>query len=182
MRLFVAIDLPDAVKEGLDALPGKFAGARWVSPAHMHVTLRFIGETDKGDEIQAALATVTNPPLELAIAGVGRFPGNSRKPPRVLWAGLSAPEALASLYESISTALAPLSLTLDDAPFAPHVTLARIPNASASLAGAAQRFLARNASVASEPFTVTAFTLYQSTLTPRGPVYSPVAVFPLKRV
>ncbi len=181
MRLFVAIDLPEAVREALAALPEKFDGARWVSPAHMHVTLRFIGETDTGDEIQAALATVTSPPLELAIAGVGRFPGNPRKPPRVLWAGLNAPESLASLYESISAALAPLKLPPDDAPFAPHVTLARTPNASAAVSEAARRFLARNASVASEPFAVTAFTLYQSALTPGGPVYSPVAAFPLKR-
>lgn len=179
MRLFVAIDLPTTVKETLAALPGRFDEARWVRAAHMHMTLRFIGETDKSDEIRAALATVRCSAPELAIAGIGRFPANPRKPPRVLWAGLSAPESLVSLHESISAVLAPLNLPPDNAPFAPHVTLARTPNASPAVIDAAQRFLALNANLSSEPFPVTAFTLYQSTLTPSGPVYTPAAVYRL---
>jgi len=146
----------------------------------MHVTLRFIGETDKSDEIRAALAAVTGPPMELAITGVGRFPGNLRKPPRVLWAGLSAPASLGSLHESINVALAPLKLQADDGPFSAHVTLARTPNASAAVAEAARRFLALHANLSSEPFPVTEFTLYESKLTRGGPVYTPVAVYRLK--
>lgn len=179
MRLFIAIDIPDPVKTALAALPRRFDGARWVNPAQMHVTLRFIGETDRADEIQAALAVVNSAPLELAIAGVGRFPHSSRMPPRVLWAGLKAPDTLASLHESINAALAPLRLPPDDLPFSPHVTLARTPNASAATVEAAQRFLALNANVSSAPFLVTAFTLYESTLTPSGPMYTPVAVYQL---
>lgn len=174
-RVFVALDLPDDVKATLAALPGRFDGARWVTAASMHLTMRFIGETERVAEIIDLLSTARATAFELAVRGVGQFPRNQRQPPRVLWAGVAAPDSLLSLYEIIETVLVPLHLPRDNHPFSPHITLARVP--SPAPAEQARQFLAQNAALASDPFPVTGFTLYQTMFVRGAPVYEPVATF-----
>jgi len=68
MRLFVALDIPDAVRRALRELMARLksecAGARWVRPEGMHITLKFLGETDEAklDSIRAALSTIHSGP------------------------------------------------------------------------------------------------------------------------
>ena len=61
---------------------------RWLAPEQQHLTLRFIGELDKGrlDEVAEALAMVRARPFELLLEGLGHFP--PRGEPRVLWVGV----------------------------------------------------------------------------------------------
>jgi 2'-5' RNA ligase len=94
MRLFVAIDLPDTVKDQLDTLPTRIPTARWMKRQQMHLTLFFLGETDRIPDIKDALASVKAPPFSLSLAGVGRFPQRQKQPPRVLWVGIDAESAL----------------------------------------------------------------------------------------
>ena len=84
MRLFVAIDLPDAICERLQALCGGLRGARWSEANQMHVTLRFIGDVDPQafNDIADSLADVSQSEFEMALEGVGHFP--PRGQPRVL--------------------------------------------------------------------------------------------------
>ena len=122
-RLFAAIDLPAPLKEHLSVLYTTIDGVRWTPAANLHLTLRFIGDVpqDVADEIQAALTEVQSPPFSLQLSGVGTFPGNSRKPPRIIWAGLSNPPALQSLHEKIESVIRGLGLT-------PTTALRRISN------------------------------------------------------
>ena len=100
MRLFVALDLPEPVREALSEVTRRFQKicpeARWLPLAGTHVTLKFIGEvsTEKAESIREALRGVHQHlppgPIEMRFAGVGFFP-NARRP-KVLWAGVSGTE------------------------------------------------------------------------------------------
>jgi 2'-5' RNA ligase len=139
MRLFVAFDLRDDVRRPLGDLIARLkplcADARWVRPAGMHVTLKFIGhavptgDTEKLDAVRAALAIVhSDRPVEMHFRGVGFFPNASR--PRVVWCGVQASENLAPLAADIDKVLEPLGIPGEDRAFLPHLTLARLKTAS----------------------------------------------------
>lgn len=177
-RLFVAIDLPDAVRDELARRCSGLPGARWVRRDQMHLTLRFIGEVEDGvaAAVRAALARIQASPFELAVRGVGQFP--PRGAARVLWAGLDAPPALLALQGQVEAAVRGLGLPPEDKPFSAHVTLARFkaPPPPAALA----RFLRQHAGLTSPPFAVGHFTLYSSRLSPAGPDYICEARCPLE--
>ena len=130
MRLFVALDFPDAVRQTLRELiarlqPG-FRSAKWVRPEAMHITLKFIGEVDgeKLAPIRGALAPVhSSAPVEIHFRGLGFFPNERR--PRVLWCGVEASPNLAELAEAVQRALVPLGIPAESRDFVPHLTLAR---------------------------------------------------------
>ena len=98
--LFVALDLPEPVREAMSEVTRRFQkiypGARWLPLEAAHVTLKFIGEVspEKADRIREALRGVHQHlppgPIEMRFAGVGFFP-NARRP-KVLWAGVSGME------------------------------------------------------------------------------------------
>jgi 2'-5' RNA ligase len=100
VRLFVALDLPEPVREALSEVTRRFQKicpeARWLPLAGAHVTLKFIGEvsTEKAESIREALRGVHQHlppgPIEMRFAGVGFFPNAPR--PKVLWAGVSGME------------------------------------------------------------------------------------------
>ena len=53
VRLFIALDLPPAAKGSLGATAAQLkaaipSGVRWVDPAGIHLTLKFLGDTDAG--------------------------------------------------------------------------------------------------------------------------------------
>ena len=176
-RLFVAIELPEAVQAELARLCAGVPGARWVRRDQMHLTLRFIGEVDDGlfARLRTALAAVRAAPFDLALRGVGCFP--PRGAARVLWAGLEAPPALPALYQSVEAAVRSLGLPPDDKPFAAHITLARLKTPPPP--DAVARYLERHAGFATPPFPAAAFALYSSRLSPAGPDYTCKARFPL---
>ena len=132
MRLFVALELPPAVREALREVaarlrPAGTPGVRWTDPAGIHLTLKFIGEVEraKAEAIRAALAAVrAERPVSVAFRGMGWFP-NARRP-HVLWAGVEAASELAELAASIEQALEPLGIPRETREFRPHLTLARI--------------------------------------------------------
>ena len=179
LRLFVAVDLPEPVKDQIETLRATIPGATWVKRQAYHLTLRFLGDNiadARLDEIRAALGRVEAPPFELALHGVGRFPAPGRRPARVIWVGVQAPPALQTLYRGVSAALNPIGFPADGQPFSAHVTLARLRQPADP---EVERFLARHADVTSAPFPISEFTLYSSRLTPQGSVYTAQAAFPL---
>lgn len=180
MRLFVAVDLPEPIKDQIEALRAVIPGATWVKRPAYHLTLRFLGDgiaEARLGEIKAALARVEAPPFELALRGVGRFPAPGRRPARVLWAGVQAPPALDALYRGVSATLNPIGFPSDGQPFNPHITLARLRQ---PVEREVERFLTQHEGVVSAPFAVSEFILYASELTPQGPIYTIQASFPLR--
>jgi 2'-5' RNA ligase len=110
MRLFVALDLEDAIRERIALFVRgvqNFAPeTRWVSPESLHVTLKFIGETpeEDRDRIHDALGAVQAAPISLAFRGYGFFP--TARTARVFWQGIEADAGLAKLAADVDTVLA----------------------------------------------------------------------------
>ena len=178
MRLFVAIDLPDRIKQAVAGICRGVPGVRWLPPDQLHLTLRFIGETEDAAiaTIRSGLAAITSPAFPLSLREMGCFPSPRR--PRVLWVGLSGGAPLMQLQHDVETALVAAGLPPEERPFSPHITLARLRD---HREGDVAPFLARNAFFASGPFTVDAFHLYSSALTAKGAIHRREASYPLGR-
>lgn len=195
MRLFVALDIDDAIRESImrfvEGVQPFAPDARWVKPGSMHVTLKFIGERpdDTLMAIKQALAQVAGSTTEIDFRGYGFFP--TPKSARVFWVGMEAGPELASLATAVDQTLSPLGIPKEDRPFSPHLTLAR----SAGGSGSPRRnkgdrpnqvfqiLQNRLASLPAPEFgTMTSreFFLYQSQLSPKGSKYTKLARFELR--
>lgn len=176
IRLFVALDLPDDVRRRLAGLGGGVPGARWTEPESLHLTLRFIGEVpeDQATDIDAALAEIQAPGFDLTLDGVGVY-GSGRNA-RVLWAGVERNEALGHLQAKVESALVRTGLPAEERRFSPHVTLARLKDASHDRIA---RFLGERGLFRAGPFPVDHFTLYRSHLGKTAAVYEAVGEYGL---
>lgn len=198
-RLFVALELPTHVIEALASLRTGLDGARWVRPEQMHLTMRFLGDVpaDAVHTVVSAMATVTASSFELAIHGVGVFPGG-RRPPRVLWAGVRPHEPLGALKSAIDGALDPIlggdpetrSAGGDDSgdrpcgrasgrAFAPHLTVARFKEPP--VRGELQAYLAAHAALGSASWVADHVVLFQSHLGAAGARHVPLVRVALAR-
>ncbi|MFQ5400439.1 MAG: RNA 2',3'-cyclic phosphodiesterase [Anaerolineae bacterium] len=175
IRAFIAIHLPDDVKEYLEGVTETLAGqaprrsVRWVKPALLHLTMRFLGDTPVSQlpRIAVALDSVAaaHAPFEMRLDQLGCFP--NRKWPRVIWVGLSGElEPLRTLKKGIDACLAPLGWEPEDRPFRAHLTLGRVKD-SRGLAGSGW-----GAEVEPLSVPVTAVHLVESQLRPTGPIYT----------
>jgi 2'-5' RNA ligase len=187
VRLFVALEIPAAVRDNLAALLkdlrelslqlGDKRG-RWVRPENLHVTLKFIGEAadTKLAGIRDALAKIRlDAPVDLQFRGLGYFP--HEKHPRVVWVGLNASANLALLAGEIDRALEPQGVATEKRAFAPHVTLARFePPVLHEKLGAA---IQKNSQREFGSFQAREFHLIESKLRPSGAEYTTLASFPL---
>lgn len=176
IRLFVALDLPDLVRERLAALQGGVPGARWSRAEQMHLTLRFIGEVAENvaHDIDDALASIRAPAFSLELSGVGEFGG---KNPRALWAGVKSSEAVLHLQRKVETALQRIGLPPEPRKFSPHITLARLKAAPREKV---VQFLTHGSLFAAVPFPVNQFVLYSSHLSQSGSIYHPERVYRLE--
>jgi len=180
MRLFVALEIPSAVRENLTALLTALRAVspktRWVRPENLHVTLKFIGEVQKTKlaAIRSALAEVRcGQPVTLDFRGLGFFP--NEKHPRVFWAGIEASPRLETLAADIDQALAKLEIAREQRPFSPHLTLARFEPARLpeKLHGAIQGNAGREFGL----LRTNQFHLIESKLKPSGAEYTTVESF-----
>lgn len=175
MRLFVALRPPETVREQLLGAMDDDPGIRWQDDDQLHLTLAFLGEVDAGAEqdLVDSLASVSSPPFELQIRGVGHF--ERKGTPSALWAGLAPSEPLARLQQRVVAACRRAGLDPDRKAFRPHVTLARL-NRSSPPAG---HWLAAHGTLRSDPWEVREFALYESRLLPGGSIYEPLVSFSL---
>ena len=167
-RLFVALRPPAAVRADLIGLMEGVAGARWQDDDQLHITLRFIGEVDRhvAEDAAVALGGVDHPPVSVALDGVGTF--DKRGHVNAVWAGVRPHDAITHLHRKVDQALVRAGLPPEGRAYLPHITLARFGRESAGLAA----FLARHAGLASAPFAMDWFGLYESRLGAEGPSYT----------
>jgi 2'-5' RNA ligase len=194
MRLFIALDITDAIRDRIarfvEGVTGFAPDARWAKPESLHVTLKFIGEQPESavEQIKAALSTTPVSEAEINFRGYGFFP--TVKSPRVFWIGIEAGPQLASLAAAIDQRIAPLGIPKEDRTFSPHLTLARSPGSSGSPRRDSTDTPNRNfhrlqEKLAARPtpefgtMTAREFFLYQSQLSPKGSKYTKLAGFTL---
>jgi len=159
-RLFVALSFSEIVSDALSVLQYGVDGARWRPVDNFHLTLAFIGETDRHgfDDAIDALSGVDAPPFEMRLKGAGLF-GDKR--PTSLWAGVEPNDALNHLHGKVETTLRRTGFELERRKFTPHVTLAYLKNVPPAVAA---RYCADHGLFSCGPFPVEAFHLYSSQL------------------
>jgi len=136
MRLFVAVNLKDDERKKLykAATPLRKSGmpVRWVEPAALHMTLKFLGEV-RPQNVEAVMRAVSAVavkavPHDIKLAGFGAFPTIRR--PRIIWAGAEAKPELRSLKHDLEWELAALGFERELRAFQPHITLGRASDES----------------------------------------------------
>lgn len=148
MRLFLAINPPDRIREEIAAATSPMREAapalRWVSPERMHLTVRFLGEQpeDRVAGLAAGLdeAVAQHLGTPLVLDGFGAFPNFRRA--RVVWMGVEPHPRLELLHHDVERACLALGFEAEGRAFRPHLTLARVPEGTLE---AALRSVARHA-------------------------------------
>ncbi len=174
-RLFVAIRPPEDIRDLLIDAMDDSPELAWVGVDNLHLTLRFIGEVERplAEDIAAALGRVRFDRFELRIAGFGAF---ERRSGGALWAGVEPRDPVAALAAKVERACVSAGLAPERRAFHPHITLARWKRRRTR---EVQSFLDRRKDLASEPFAVDRFILFESRLSRHGAHYEEVTVFPL---
>ncbi|MEJ2638238.1 MAG: RNA 2',3'-cyclic phosphodiesterase [Desulfosarcinaceae bacterium] len=179
IRVFIAVELPDAARRALTDLQARLKrerlAVRWVRPAGIHLTLKFLGDVpaEQVDAIGQATATAIREhrPLRLGIQGLGVFPGVRKA--RVIWAGLTGETAaLLDLKEAVETAMETVGFPRDRRRFKAHLTLGRFkktPPAPELVA-----LLERCAVYDPCDLPLSRVVVYRSELRPQGARYTPL--------
>lgn len=175
IRLFVAIEIPEPIRDTLPLPDDQIEGCDWVPDENLHLTLRFVGEVDNGQarDIDDVLSGIRGQRFALTLAGLDTFGGRN---PHALYASVRPNPALTTLQHKVDMAVSRLGLLRENRKFTPHVTLARLRHPAESKLAA---FIQRNNLFASDPFDVTEFCLYSSVLHPGGSAYTIERTYPL---
>jgi 2'-5' RNA ligase len=189
MRVFIAIDIDEQIRTALADLQEELQGkadikrsdTKWVNPENIHLTLKFLGEI-KDNQIMD-ICNITggvaswHKSFELDIESVGHFGGRSA---RVLWVGTGQNrEKLLQLQQDLEQKLDEAGWPKEARKFSGHLTLCRIRNARAGikLAQLAQDY--KDFNLGTMP--VDSVSVYQSQLTPQGPIYTVLGRYELQQ-
>jgi RNA 2',3'-cyclic 3'-phosphodiesterase len=188
MRVFIAIDINDKIRKAIADLQKQIAAKvdvkkgdlKWVEPNNIHLTLKFLGEMS--NEQVAEVSEITNTAAQahqkftLDIESVGSFGGRSAK---VVWVGAGkGTDALLALQKDLDALLAQAGYPKEEREFSAHLTLCRVnhPIAGVKLGEAIKQFLYLKLGA----ITADAICVYQSQLTPAGPIYTLLGSFKMR--
>ena len=201
IRAFLAVELtPDFrgalsavqqdLKRRLEPAVGRQARISWVSPASMHLTMKFLGDTP--EEVIGSLHTMVSEVaaghrvIEVPFSRLGTFPRPQQ--PKVLWAGPlesweqgSEGERLQALYRSLEEGCRGAGLAAEVRPFSPHLTLARIKEGERQVGQELAQCGLLDRSVTIGLLPVETLVMMRSELRPAGPVYTKLWECPLAR-
>ena len=186
MRTFVAIEIEDDLRQKLALLQQRLGratdGVRWVKPAAMHFTAKFLGEVPDVDVPGASdivkQCAADTPPFRVTLCGLGGFPDARR--PRVIWVGArDEPSVMQDLHHRLDRALNAIGVPREGRPFRSHLTVGRVrrPGVAGGIAQAVETF----AEHVFGTFEVGELVFMQSELTPAGPLYTPLSRHALGR-
>jgi RNA 2',3'-cyclic 3'-phosphodiesterase len=188
MRVFIAIDIDDKIRKAIADLQKQIVSKvdvkkgdlKWVEPNNIHLTLKFLGEIsdEQLEEVKEITNTVAqaHQKFTLEIESVGSFGGRSAK---VVWVGAGkGTDALLALQKDIDDLLAQAGYPKEEREFSAHLTLCRVnhPMAGIKMGEAIAQFShLKLGAIAAD-----AICVYQSQLTPQGPIYTMIADFKLR--
>ena len=182
LRAFVALEVPgyvlDALVDFQRGISGTGADVKLVERENLHFTIKFLGEIPESDVKEAGLRLggLSAAGAEIEVRGVGAFPKVVN--PRVVWVGVSAKdeEKVSLIAQKVSGSLEGIGET-DDRPFRAHLTIARVrsPRNSNLLSD----FIRKEADRSFGFVKLNSLKLKSSILTPTGPIYEDIGVYPL---
>lgn len=177
IRSFLAIAIPEAIADAIADIQEGLAGAHWSPAENLHITLSFLGEQTERrlEDLDANLRRLRKPSFALSLAGVGAFGDEAR----LVYVGVEPSEPLMNLRNSTERAAHLADIQTDTRRYSPHVTLARFRRREVSR-DRLTAYVAANNLFRAGPFDVEAVTLYRSELTRSGPLYEPMAEYPLR--
>ena len=188
MRCFIAIDIGEQLRKALGNLQEQLqskadirkSDAKWVRPENVHLTLKFLGEIkdERSIDVCDIVKEVTSrhKSFELDIEQVGHFGGRSA---RVLWVGMGdGKEDLLNLQKDLDEQLASAGWPKEGREFSGHLTLCRIRNSKAGfkLAEISEGYKDLKLGMLSAD----SVSVYQSELTPKGPIYTVLGNYSLQ--
>ena len=174
-RLFTGLEIPADIATELSMLRGGLAGARWIDVENYHLTLRFIGDIDDrtASDVYSALERVRRPPLSVTLNGLATFGGDK---PRAIVAKAKPEPPLVELQAEQERLMRRVGIAPEARKFVPHVTLARLRQASAmAVAG----YLGACGYFPGRTFEATRFVLFSSRASTGGGPYVVEAAYPL---
>lgn len=187
IRAFFAIELDNNLREQFKKIQQDLitpdCTIKWVNPNKLHLTLKFICHFPL-QQIHASKDILLkicqeHPSILFNFNVLGRFPEKGK--PTVIWVGSSEvglSSCLRKLAQAIENALIPLGFAKEERVFTPHVTLGRVKTArkNSTLTKKIETYKIGD----NLKQTIDRVTLFQSTLTPAGPIYKTLATFPLR--
>lgn len=190
MRTFIAIELPQEIKDSLSNLQGQLkasgADAKWVEPQNIHLTLKFLGERDVKliEKIIQILEGVAEEKksFQIRISSLGAFPKPNA--PRVIWVGVDKGDSeTKEIAKELEEKIAKIGIPKENRPFSSHITIGRIRSAlNRERLVQDLNNLQHKFGQETLEFLVTKITLFKSTLTPKGPIYEVLKEANLKKV
>lgn len=184
MRCFIAIELEKKHKEAIGraqkGLMSPDDQVRWIDPANIHLTLKFLGEVAEnrilkiGDYL-SGIAEVW-PDFDFELFGVGAFP--NVKMPRIIWVGVNAVSGeLVRLAREVDRGMGQLGFQREGRKFAPHLTLGRVK--WIKNLGTLRSKLEEQRETPFGKVHVKRISLMKSTLTPQGSIYERIGEYGL---
>jgi len=182
MRIFIALVLPDRIKKILAQTQAKLregltrGAVKWVEPENFHQTMIFLGQVDddRVEVVEHILAQLKLKAINLSLKKVGFFPDQNR--PRVIWVGLKGELGkLSSCFHQLRLALRRANFDFDTR-FSPHITLGRVRFGRGKVVFD-QRTLEKVNQILKtndSSFVADRVVLFESKLTPKGPIYTPI--------
>ncbi len=179
MRLFYGIELNDDIRDNIyqiiQDLDINYRGIKWVEKENLHITLEFFGETNK-NEMENLIELTKNinfTKFNLSLYSIGGFPFLEKA--KVLWVGLKEHKIeLMNLYNKLHFTCKNIKSNLDDRPYHPHITIARVkrPLNSSNI-----KKIEKYSQMNFGELTVKKITLFQSELKKQGPEYKIIQRF-----
>lgn len=175
-RLFIAIDIPEEVKDAVSEICYGLPEIKWTRSDQFHLTIKFLGEVDEEAflNIRDALETVKLTPFPMSMRGAGHF--DHGKGSGVLWLGVTESEQLTDLFRDVERVLLDTGIPREKRKFRPHITLGRLKKIHH---GRMEDWMNLHSEFESEEFVVSEFYLYESKLKPEGPVHTILNAYPL---
>ena len=175
-RLFTSFEVPPDIADQLAAVRGGLTGARWITPDHYHVTLRFFGDIDAAvaRDLDAMLALIDRPCLRLTVKGLRIFGGDR---PRALVAEIEPTPELLEMQAEQERLVRRLGLSPQTGKYTPHITPARLRDVSAFQLAA---FISAVGPVPKLAFTADRYVMFSSRDSVGGGPYIVEADYPLR--
>jgi 2'-5' RNA ligase len=174
-RLFTGLEVPKEIGDALSMLRGGLPGARWIDPENYHITLRFIGDIDDrlASDIASLLDGVKRRAFEVRLEELASFGGRK---PRAVYAAVAPVSPLVDLQAEHERLMQRLGLEPEGRKYTPHVTLARLRDASSRDVA---DYLSTRAPLFGSSFRASRFVLFSSRSSVGGGPYVVEADYPL---